>query len=114
MSKREIHINIRPYIEPHRVLAGPDWGAKVRQQVGLDSHDLSDETVILEIPDEVISLNSSFLRGFIRPSIMKLGAQGFEDKYTFKGPDFSEEVQDEIRRTLIYMQRLPAKVHVVA
>ncbi|HEY0015525.1 MAG TPA: hypothetical protein VGC13_04375 [Longimicrobium sp.] len=96
-------------VGPQRLLAGDLTGEDARREAQLDYHDLQDYPVEIVIPARVISVNSSFLRGFIRPSIFRLGEDRFREKYSFTGPDFSAEIEDEIGRAVLQLQRAESR-----
>lgn len=68
----------------YKVLSGVELGRTARTSFGLDDLDSSNETVTINIPDEVISVNSSFFSGLFQASILKLGEQGFREHYLFE------------------------------
>jgi hypothetical protein len=81
----------------HANLAGEAWGEQVRRQIELDR--LDDEPgvrVIIHFPEWTASMTTAFARGLIRPSVVKLTAEGFWAKYGFSGPDFLDVIEEEV------------------
>ena len=68
----------------HKVLSGVDLGRTARISFELDKLDSSDDTITINIPDDVISVNSSFFSGLFQASILKLGEQRFREHYLFE------------------------------
>lgn len=67
----------------YKVLSGVELGKTARIFFKLDELDFSKETIIICIPDDVISVNSSFFSGLFQTSILKLGEQIFREHYIF-------------------------------
>jgi hypothetical protein len=66
------------------LLSGRDCGQEFRKRFRVDQLDGTDEEVIVTIPDEVISMNTSFFLGLFGPSVRKLGPERFLMKYQFQ------------------------------
>lgn len=66
-----------------RTLSGRDRGEAVRKLASLDDLDSSEESVTVEIPEDVFSVHASFLLGLFGPSVRRLGLAGFYCKYKF-------------------------------
>ena len=80
-----MYIDLEHYIKPHiRVLSGREEGAAIRRELNLDTHDNTDETVYIEIPSYIYSLNSSYFLSCFGNSVRKLGREAFSKKYIFK------------------------------
>ncbi|MBK8208875.1 MAG: hypothetical protein IPK78_01890 [Rhodospirillales bacterium] len=63
------------------VLSGAAEGQKERARLGLDEIDREDQGVIVRITSPVVT--SSFIRGFVGPSVRSLGFDEFVKKYEF-------------------------------
>ena len=50
----------------YKVLSGVDLGTDARKSFNLDAIDSSKESVTISIPDDVISVNSSFFSGLFQ------------------------------------------------
>lgn len=71
------------------VYTGRDRGARLRQELGLDAVDGTDETVEVTIPENTYTVTSSFFLGLFGPSVVKAGSKDqFFRKYRFRAPDF--------------------------
>lgn len=68
----------------YKVLSGVELGETARNYFKLDEEDNNNETVTIEIPDDVYSVNSSFFSGAFQKSIRKLGEEKFREKYIFE------------------------------
>jgi hypothetical protein len=96
----EITVDLSDAIEPfHANLSGEAWGRQVRHQVGLDHLDDQREVgIVIHFPDWTMSTTTSFIRGLIRDSVVRLGAAGFWSRYSFSGPDFSDVIEEEVTK----------------
>lgn len=83
--------------EGSKIFSGREQGHQARKKAGLDKLDGGNESVVVQIPSDVFSVNSSFFLGMFAPSIKKLGADGFKLKYQFEGRDISRVVDAGIR-----------------
>ena len=68
----------------YKVLSGVDLGKTARISFKLDELDSLKETITVCIPDDVISVNSSFFSGLFQTSVLKLGEQIFREHYIFE------------------------------
>lgn len=64
---------------------------------------------MLVIPTWVGIVTSSFMRGLVRPSFLRLGEAEFRRKYRFAGKDVTTVLEDEIVRAKRLMQREQAR-----
>jgi len=94
-------IDLKNYSTPGAIfLSGRPKGEGIRNEIGLDRVDTS-ETVIVEIPDSIISLNSSFFLGLFGPSVRKLGPEEFRRRFSFNGPAaIYRDIDDGVRQAL--------------
>lgn len=86
--------------EDSLVFAGRDRGAVVRKRARLDEIDRTGEDVLIIVPDDVYSVNSSFFLGMLGESIRKLGEEEFRRRFRFKGAIIEVVVDDAIREAL--------------
>jgi hypothetical protein len=97
-TESEIVIDLSDAIKVvHANLSGEAWGAQVRQKIGLDR--LDDQPgvhVVIHFPEWTMSMTTAFVRGLIRPSVIRLSAEGFWAKYGFSGPDFMDVIEEEV------------------
>ena len=64
------------------ILSDAALGQQERARLGLDDIDRGDQSVIVEIASPVVT--SSFIRGFVGPSVRTLGFDEFVKKYQFQ------------------------------
>lgn len=64
------------------ILSGAERGHEERVRLHLDDFDRGDEQVVVEITSPVVT--SSFIRGFVGPSVRSLGFDEFVKKYRFQ------------------------------
>lgn len=64
------------------ILSDASQGQKERVRLGLDEIDREDQGVIVRITSPVVT--SSFIRGFVGPSVRSLGFDEFIKKYEFQ------------------------------
>lgn len=84
-----------------KVLSGREAGKDLRRKLNLDSVDLSDEVVIVKVPDALYSINSSYFLGAFGVSVRALGEQQFRKRYTFQCSDIiRRNIEDGISRAL--------------
>lgn len=70
--------------EPAKALSGSEFGERVRQYAELDKYDESEESIVIQVPDEVSVITPSFVSGLFGESVRHLGGVGrFVDKYKF-------------------------------
>jgi len=101
MTKKTINLGT-PYHAPGTiVISGRPKGSQLRNEFNLDKLDSEDVEVTVEVPAEVISLNSSFFLGLFAPSVKKLGIEGFESKYKFNcNPEVLDDIESGKREAL--------------
>ena len=98
-------IDLQKYTTPGvGILAGRDRGEYARRAEALDRVDTGGTLVVVQIPRDVYSVNSSFTLGMFDKSVQTLGAEGFRKQYTFSGPD-GERIRDELIRKALLLGR---------
>lgn len=82
----EIHkINLGEYKSgKSTIFTGRPQGTAVREKLGLDNIDKSNEDVIFIIPEDTTSFNPSFYLGLLFKSFKRLGIDKFDKKYIFE------------------------------
>jgi hypothetical protein len=65
------------------VLSGRPRAVRIRELLELDAEDRKPTRVQVVIPEDILSLNSSFFLGLFDRSIKSLGVRRFEEKYQF-------------------------------
>lgn len=96
-------INLKDFLPKESlVLSGREFGKDVRRQCEFDRIDDNKEiSVTIVIPQNIISLNSSFFWGLFTESVKKLGEDEFIKKYKFECSDIiRKSIEDGIRRSL--------------
>lgn len=84
-----------------KVFSGRTLGKSLRLKLDLDKYDNGEEEIVIEIPDETISINSSFFLGLLSESIIYLGEEKFRKKYKFICKNqIMEDVDDGIKKAL--------------
>lgn len=95
-----IRCSLRPYRNEGAVIfSGRQEGAKARTELEFDSKDKDDESYEIEIPEDTVSINSSFFGGLFEESVIILKREGFLSKYRFildNGKDISDLIRDDI------------------
>jgi hypothetical protein len=86
--------------EEHEFLLEGAFGELLRKKADLDRLDRTPGIVEVHIPDTVLSISSEFVRKLLRPSIDRLGEEGFRNKYVFTGEDYRTLIEQEIVRAV--------------
>lgn len=68
----------------YRVLSGVDLGRHAREEFRLDLFDKQQNEVVFFIPEDVLSVNSSFFSGLFQASLKNLGEKEFRKRYKFE------------------------------
>ena len=68
----------------YRELSGADLGRYAREEFRLDLLDKQQNEVVFFIPEDVLSVNSSFFSGMFQASLKNLGEKEFRKKYKFE------------------------------
>jgi len=84
---------------------GRPQGKSVREELGLDSLDLDEETYDVLIPRGTTSINSSFFLGLFFPSVKRLGFEKFKQKYNIIIEEESLNTRKPILRNLAEGER---------
>jgi hypothetical protein len=84
------------------VYVGRANGAAVRAHLKLDALDTSAEQIIIRVPANTYSVNSSFFLGMFGPSISRFGSrEAFFQRYDFDAPEHVRvSLEELIDRTL--------------
>ncbi len=90
------------------VFSGRPKGQALRQKLELNAFDKTPDTAVVNVPDDVVSLNSSFFLGLFAESVKSLGEKQFRTKYIFECPDeIREDIDDGIQQALRESNPLP-------
>ena len=84
MKKQSI-IDLAEFRTPgSRVFTGRDRGIEVREQSEIDKIERESERILIKIPDDIGSINPSFLEEFLFHIVVKLKPDAFFDKVQFE------------------------------
>jgi len=83
--------------EKSKVFTGRDRGIEVRELSRIDYFESISDKVIIIIPEEIRSINPSFLEELLVNVVTKLKAEGFFKKFVFdnKSPRYKIEIDLE-------------------
>lgn len=97
-------INLQDYRTPgSKVFTGRDRGIEVREKSKIDSLAEVHEAISVVIPDDIRSINPSFLEEFLINVVTKLGEVGFKKKFRFENSGrykIENDLQEAIERIL--------------
>lgn len=86
-----------------RVFSGRDRGEEVRKKSHLDEYVLQGKTIHIQVPNDIFSINPSFLEEFLSTAVKKFGKTDFYQHVIFEEPfKFKcqlEEAVDRIARS---------------
>lgn len=83
------------------VLSGRPIGLKKRISIKLENLEKTYDKIIVDIPDKIDSINTSFFLGFWAPSVLEMGKEGFLEKYEFKCNEYARsKIMSNIDYTL--------------
>mgnify|MGYP000426182991 CR=1 FL=1 len=78
------------------VYSGRARGERARIQANLDVLDKSVEKIEISVPDDTLTVTSSFFLGMFGPSVIRSGSrEAFEKRFNFKIPSFLKGDFDE-------------------
>ena len=97
-------INLQDYRTPgSKVFTGRDRGEKVRKDSKIDTIADQNESVTIIIPEDIRSINPSFLEEFLLNVVTKLGKEGFYAKFHIENNGrykVDEDITEAIDRIL--------------
>lgn len=98
LKKTEIEVDLESLTSVGNVVfAGHMNGVFARQRSDFEEYDNNpDVQVAIRVPRNTMTFTTSFFVGLFGPSVERLGAQGFREKYQFQGADFSDVVSEGI------------------
>ena len=101
--KKKMTLNLDNYRTKRcRVFSGRDRGEQVRKAAGLDEADATDSIIEIIIPDDILSVNSSFFLGLFAASVKRFGENKFREKYTFISSELHlADINDGINRAIM-------------
>ncbi len=105
MENRSLNINLQDYrTAGAKVFTTRPRGIQVRNDSNIEELEPKYEKIIITIPEDISSINPSFLEEFFEKIVMKLGEIGFYQKFSFENKgrykietDLSEAVERILR-----------------
>lgn len=100
-----LKIDLEEYRTPgSKVFTGRDRGITVRKQSGIDDVESKYDTIDIIIPQNIRSINPSFLEEFLTNVVIKLKPEKFHEKFHFINegkydikPDLEEAIESILR-----------------
>ncbi len=86
-----------------RVFTGRDRGIEVRNTSRIDQKEIESEEIVVKIPNDIGSINPSFLEEFLYNVVTKLQPSAFFAKFTFENNGrykIDNDLQEAVERIL--------------
>lgn len=86
-----------------KVFTGRDRGQQVREKSRIDELETSNDRIIIEVPNDIYSINPSFFEELFFNVVRKLRKEAFLEKFTIESKgdyDFQSELLEAIDRIL--------------
>lgn len=86
-----------------KVFTGRDRGQEVRDRSRIDELEASNDRIIIEVPNDIYSINPSFFEELFFNVVRKLRKDAFLEKFTIESKgdyDFQSELLEAIDRIL--------------
>ena len=86
-----------------KVYTGRTKGAEVRNMTFIDEKEIGNDEITIIIPEDIYSINPSFLEEFLINVVSKLGALGFQNKFKFENKGdykIDQDLEEAIERIL--------------
>lgn len=87
MELKQATIDLSHFVEDHpniKAMIGMDYGDRVRQKSKIDDLEKEYDRIEILIPADIRTLSISFLEGFFKNVVEKLGISGFFEKFTWR------------------------------
>lgn len=101
---RITNINLQDYRTPgSRVFTGRDRGLDVKKRSKINTIEAESDEVIISIPEDIGSINPSFLEEFLFDIVVKLKAEAFLNKFKFVSNGrykINNDLQEAVERIL--------------
>ena len=102
----ETTIDLQNFRTPaSKVFTGRDRGERVRKDSKIDQLTDTAQHIVIVIPNDIRSINPSFLEEFLHNAVMKLGKQGFNDKFQIENHG-RYKVEDDLNEAIDRILRL--------
>jgi hypothetical protein len=66
-----------------RIYTGRDRGEEVREKSKINKLAEENSSIIIEIPEDIITINPSFLEELFKDVVLKFGKVGFHERFKF-------------------------------
>jgi len=86
--------------EKSKVFTGRDRGIDVRESSNLDYLESISDKIVIIIPEEIRSINPSFLEELLVNAVIKLGAEGFKRKFEFDNKSARYKIETDLEETI--------------
>lgn len=110
MSNKTMKIDLKHFKRKEsKVFTGRPEGQKVRKDLKLDEIDKNDIVVNILIPNDTLSVNSSFFSGMFQKSLSTLGETQFRKKYQFicrKEVIIKINIEQNIKNCLLMLEKV--------
>ncbi len=97
-------IDLQDYRTPgSRVFTGRDRGISVRDASNINIIEAESDKIIIKIPQDIGSINPSFLEEFLCDVVNKLQTEGFFEKFQFENNGrykINNDLQEAVERIL--------------
>lgn len=102
MNQKQQKINLSQFRSANsKILSGRDEGFAAREKLKLTEMEKAFEEIIVHVPKDTWSFNSSFFLGLFTESIRTHGEVYFKNKYKFECSDtIREDVEDGVKQAL--------------
>lgn len=88
-------------VKNSKVFTGRDRGEDVRKRSKIDYEESTHDNILIVVPDDIYSINPSFLEEFFVNVVIKLGKDKFFNKFKFEGSyDIERPLNEAINRIL--------------
>jgi hypothetical protein len=99
MSKKTIDLGIYQ-TKGAKVFTGRDRGIEVREESKIDEIEKQYEKIIILIPDNIMSINPSFLEEFLFNVVTKLKKDAFNRKFKFDGKNSRYKIDSDLEEAI--------------
>lgn len=83
---------------------GRNYGKKIRKKIKLDKYDLDENKYTFVLPENLELISNSFFLGLLGKSLLSLGLENTNEKYTFdiENLKYRENIQIDIDDGISY------------
>ena len=92
-------------LEEHRtkgskVFTGRDRGITVREETDIDNLNNEYDSIIIQIPKDIMSINPSFLEEFLTNVVNNLGKEKFYNKFSFESESSRYNIEIDLEEAV--------------